>query len=152
MHNLKLRKVTRYEKKLQNNIFVIYLKIWFLAFYILKYYCICFTLLVIINLIFGRIKKRNIKVFCRFRPLFQFEKNSNVPSVSLSQNSNVPSVRLMSQENIAKWTPYAATGSRPLCLRSGSGEGSRPRKETNTCSQLQACISFNPTKLKPTEN
>jgi hypothetical protein len=27
---------------------------------------------------------------------------------------------------------YAATGSSPLCLSSGSGEGSRPRKETKT--------------------
>lgn len=35
---------------------------------------------------------------------------------------------------------YAATGSKPLCLRSGSGEGSRPRNETNTCSQWRALV------------
>jgi len=35
---------------------------------------------------------------------------------------------------------YAATGSKPLCLRSGSGEGSRPRNETNTCSQWRTLV------------
>lgn len=41
---------------------------------------------------------------------------------------------------------YAATGSKPLCLRSGSGEGSRPRNETNTCSQWLALVLLPATK------
>ena len=63
-------------------------------------------------------------------------------TVSPTSHKNKNSYKLLVQKN---GNDYAATGSRPLCLSSGSGEGSRPRKETKTC-QLLSSISCFPDK------